>query len=72
MEKLHHELWIVTAANQLFGSAVAALLQKYDIDGLMLDTLRQKPLIEFARRDGGWVQRYKDEHTVYFTRAARP
>lgn len=28
MEKLHHELWIVTAANKLFGSAVAALLER--------------------------------------------
>jgi F-type H+-transporting ATPase subunit a len=27
MEKLHHELWIVTVANQLFGSAVKALLE---------------------------------------------
>jgi F-type H+-transporting ATPase subunit a len=27
MEKLHHELWIVTAANKLFGPAVAALLE---------------------------------------------
>ncbi len=26
MEKLHQELWIVTAANQLFGPAVKALL----------------------------------------------
>ncbi len=27
MEKLHHELWIVTVANQLFGPAVAAMLE---------------------------------------------
>ena len=26
MEKLHHELWIVTVVNQLFGPAVASLL----------------------------------------------
>jgi hypothetical protein len=53
------------------GNNVAALLQKYDIDGLLLDAERQKPLIEAARRDGGWVERYKDAHTVYFTRAPR-
>ena len=28
MEKLHHELWIVTAANQLFGPAVGSLLDR--------------------------------------------
>ena len=50
----------------------ATLLEKYAIDGLLLDAVRQKPLIEFARRDGGWVERYKDEHSVYFSRAARP
>ncbi|HEU5100463.1 MAG TPA: hypothetical protein VFU22_15650 [Roseiflexaceae bacterium] len=54
------------------GKNTAALLEKYAIDGLLLDTVRQKPLIAFARRDGGWVERYKDEHTVYFTRAAQP
>lgn len=29
MEKLHHELWIVTTANQLFGSAVASMLGRF-------------------------------------------
>jgi F-type H+-transporting ATPase subunit a len=29
MEKLHHELWIVTTANRLFGSAVASLLERF-------------------------------------------
>lgn len=29
MGKLHHELWIVTAANQLFGSAVSSLLARF-------------------------------------------
>jgi hypothetical protein len=53
------------------GNNVAALLEKYAIDGLLLDTLRQKPLIDAVRRDGGWVERYRDEHTVYFTRAER-
>ncbi|MEP7191177.1 MAG: hypothetical protein ABI901_18450, partial [Roseiflexaceae bacterium] len=54
------------------GNNVATLLQKYAIDGLLLDVVRQKGLIEAVRRDGTWVERYKDEHTVYFTPAARP
>lgn len=29
MEKLHHELWIVTVANQLFGEAVASALARF-------------------------------------------
>jgi F-type H+-transporting ATPase subunit a len=29
MEKLHHELWIVTAANQLFGSTVSSILARF-------------------------------------------
>jgi hypothetical protein len=49
----------------------AMLLQRYDIDALLLDAVHQKPLIEFARKDGSWVERYKDDHTVYFSRAAR-
>jgi len=52
------------------GNNVATLLQKYAIDGLLLDVVRQKGLIEAVRRDSGWVERYKDEHTVYFTPAA--
>jgi hypothetical protein len=54
------------------GNNVAALLQKYDIDGLLLNAEHQKPLIEAVRRDGGWAERYKDKQTIYFTRAARP
>jgi F-type H+-transporting ATPase subunit a len=29
MGKLHHELWIVTTANQLFGSTVASVLERF-------------------------------------------
>jgi hypothetical protein len=53
------------------GNDVAALLQKYAIDGLLLDAERQKGLIEAVRHTGGWVERYKDKHTVYFTHAAK-
>jgi hypothetical protein len=53
------------------GNNVDALLQKYDIDGLLLDTKSQKGLIEVVRSAGGWAERYTDKHTVYFTRAAR-
>ena len=48
-----------------------ALLQKYAIDGLLLDAKGQKGLIEAVRSAGGWVERYKDKHTVYFTHAAQ-
>src|SRR4029078_5017060 len=53
------------------GNNVAALIKKYDFDGLLLDVERQKGLIEAIRQDKTWVARYKDKHTVYFTRAAR-
>jgi hypothetical protein len=53
------------------GNNAAALLEKYAIDGLLLDAKSQKGLIEAARRDSGWIERYKDEHTVYFTRATK-
>jgi len=49
------------------GNNVAALLQKYTIDGLLLDAKGQKGLIEAVRRDRSWIERYKDEHAVYFT-----
>jgi hypothetical protein len=53
------------------GNNVASLLQKYDIDGLLLDFKQQKGLIEAIQDDRGWVERYKDQQTVYFTRAAK-
>ena len=49
----------------------AALLQKYDIDGLLLNAKQQAPLVAFARADGGWDERYHDAQTVYFVRKAR-
>ncbi|MEO7911052.1 MAG: hypothetical protein ABIV47_15520 [Roseiflexaceae bacterium] len=53
------------------GNNVAGLLQKYAIDGLLLDLKAHKGLIEVIRRDRSWIERYKDDHTVYFTRAAQ-
>ena len=53
------------------GNNVAVLLQKYAIDGLLLDIKHQKGLIEAVQHDAGWVERYKDTHTVYFTRAVK-
>jgi hypothetical protein len=52
------------------GNNATTLLQKYAIDGLLLDAERQKGLIEAIRREGGWIERYKDKHTLYFTRAS--
>jgi hypothetical protein len=53
------------------GSNVATLLQKYQIDGLLLSVEHQEGLIEAIRREGGWVERYADEQSVYFTRSAK-
>jgi hypothetical protein len=47
---------------------LAALIQKYDIDGLLLSTKSQGPLIDAIRADKSWVERYSDKQTVYFTR----
>jgi hypothetical protein len=48
---------------------VPALLQKYNIDGLLLDIKRQGPLVEHIRQEQGWVKRYEDKRLIYFTRA---
>ena len=53
------------------GNNVAALLRKYDIDGLLLNVKQQQPLIAAIRADSGWIERYHDTQTVYFTRAAQ-
>ncbi|MBK9709783.1 MAG: hypothetical protein IPO81_00375 [Kouleothrix sp.] len=50
---------------------VDELLRKYDIDGLLLSAAHQRPLVDAIGRDRGWVERYRDEQTVYFTRVAR-
>jgi hypothetical protein len=50
----------------------AALIQKYAIDGMLLSTKYQQPLIDALRADGGWVERYHDEQTSYFTKASGP
>ena len=50
----------------------AALIQKYAIDGMLLSTKYQQPLIDAIRADGNWIERYHDKQTSYFTRANRP
>jgi len=50
----------------------AALIQKYAIDGMLLSSKYQQPLIDAIRADGGWIERYHDRQTSYFTRASRP
>jgi hypothetical protein len=46
----------------------AALLERYAIDGLLIDLKRQEPLADAIGRDSAWVERYRDEQMVYFTR----
>lgn len=50
------------------GNNVAALLQKYDIDGLLLNAKQQAPLIAAIRADTSWAERYHDQQTLYFVR----
>lgn len=47
---------------------VPELLVDYDIDGLLLSTTEQEPLIEALRADPEWAIRYSDEHSVYLRR----
>lgn len=53
------------------GNNVAALLDRYAIDGLLLDRKQQQPLVAAIEADAGWAERYRDEHSVYFVRASR-
>jgi hypothetical protein len=48
------------------GENVEALLERYDIDGLLLDQVYQKELVAWARSDERWELRYEDDTTVYF------
>lgn len=47
---------------------VAELLNKYDIDGLLLSKSEQAPLIAAMRADPAWRLRYEDANTIYLTR----
>lgn len=51
---------------------IAALIQKYGLDGMLLSTKYQQPLIDALRADRTWTERYHDQQTVYFARAAQP
>ncbi len=46
-----------------------ALIQKYDLDGMLLSKEMQLPLINALRADTAWQQRYEDNLVVYFTRS---
>jgi hypothetical protein len=51
------------------GHNVAALLQKYHIDGLLLSKEKQAPLIKAVRSDPAWSLHYEDDEAVYFVKA---
>lgn len=53
------------------GHNVAALLQKYNIDGLLLSKEQQMPLIRAVRSDPAWSLRYEDGEAAYFVKAGR-
>jgi hypothetical protein len=50
------------------GNNVAELLQKYTIDGLLLNKQRQEQLIAIMRADSAWTIRYEDAQTIYLLR----
>ncbi len=50
------------------GNNVAELLQKYTIDGLLLNKQRQEELIAIMRANSGWTIRYEDAQTTYLLR----
>lgn len=52
------------------GLNVPQLLEKYHIDGFLLDNKEQSPLLDQVSRDPLWEVRYKDEQTTYL--AQRP
>jgi hypothetical protein len=55
------------------GHDVDSLIAKYDFDGFLLDLRRQKPLVDALRaRPSAWVERYRDEATVYISAAQYP
>lgn len=47
------------------GNQVQALLQKYQIDGMLLSKERQENLVALLRKDASWQIRYEDEQTIY-------
>jgi hypothetical protein len=53
------------------GRNVDVLIGKYRFDGLMLDTRQQRLLVDALRgRPVEWVERYRDETSVYFVARA--
>lgn len=50
------------------GHDVQALIDKYQIDGMLLSKEQQGPLIKKLRAMPGWQQQYEDDEAVYFRR----
>jgi len=50
------------------GNHVPHLLDKYQIDGLLLDHEEQAGLLRLVRQDPSWEMRYEDEGTSYLVR----
>jgi hypothetical protein len=50
------------------GNNVGELLQKYAIDGLLLNKQRQERLVAIVRADPAWALRYEDAQTIYLIR----
>ncbi len=50
------------------GYNVDALLNKYAVDGLLLDNEQQAALLHAVRNRGHWQIRYEDEQTTYLAR----
>jgi hypothetical protein len=64
IELYPYEQW-VDYINLGQANNVAQLLQKYDIDGLLLNKKRQAALVEAVRSDSAWQIRYEDEQAIY-------
>lgn len=65
IELYPYELWVdyITLGQS---RDAAALLERYRIDGLLLDAEEQRPLIAWARDRADWTLRYEDARTVLF------
>jgi hypothetical protein len=64
IELYPYEQW-VDYINLGQANNVAQLLEKYDIDGLLLNKKRQAALVEAARGDSAWQTRYEYEQVIY-------
>lgn len=67
IELYPYQQWI-DYINLNAGNDAARLLDKYHIDGLLLDNEEQESLLAVVRRDPTWVVRYEDEQNTYLER----